>query len=253
VVRLSIVSLNACGLPWVRPSFAARAEAFCRHVEELGADIVNLQEVHTPGRLALVRSLLPSMPYVAYRPGLLRQPRGDVVTFSRHPLEPAGYTSFAGTTRDPRAAAKGVLVSRLPDLTVVNAHLTANKSGDWTPAGRFYPMHQAQLRRLHEACRAVPGNAVLTGDFNIAADSDLHAEVTDGGGWVDAFADDGRATFQAAFLPPGAVTRRIDFVLLRGPVTVHETRLLFTEPAAMAGREAYVSDHVGLYVDATFG
>jgi hypothetical protein len=34
---------------------------------------------------------------------------------------------------------------------------------------------------------------------------------------------------------------------------VHDARLLFAEPVAVDGREAYLSDHAGLYVDATFG
>lgn len=259
------MSLNACGLPSVRPRFAVRAAEVCRRIERLGVDVVNLQEVHTRRRLALLRSGLPSLPHVAYAPGALG-PRGGVVTFSRYPLRPSTFVSFAPTRRhsgnrlspfwiDLRAGTKGVLVSALRDrpLTIANAHLSPNKDGDWSPGNRFHPIQSAQLDLVRDAC-AGPGDTILTGDFNLAAGSALHGEFLAGGGWLDAFAGDGRPTFHVEFLPPGRPSSRIDHVLLRGDrATVHEARQVFEDRVPLAGGEAFLSDHVGLYVDASFG
>jgi endonuclease/exonuclease/phosphatase family metal-dependent hydrolase len=169
-----------------------------------------------------------------------------VVTFSRHPFASTAYHPFGGLRG--RGFAKGVLLSRLRDipLTVANAHLSANRDGDWTPANRYHPMHRAQLDAVNRVCSGVEC-IVVTGDFNVASDSDLYDEYIAGAGWHDAFAGDPRPTFHTAFLPPGAVGRRIDYVLTRN-VAVASTRLLFTEPEPV-----YLSDHAGLYAEVTVG
>jgi endonuclease/exonuclease/phosphatase family metal-dependent hydrolase len=256
---VSIVSLNACGLPFVRPSFSARAAEFSRRLDELAVDIVNFQEVHTYRRLALLRSHLPSLPYVSSAPGALRQPRGGVVTFSRYPIEPSEFISFARTMRHTRlgtalvglrAYSKGVLVSRIPDLplTVANVHLSPNKDGDWSPSNRYCTLLRAQLSILRSRLDAT----ILTGDFNLANGSGLHDEFMADGEWRDAFDGDDRPTFHAEFLPPGSSSSRIDYVLLKGDrMTVDETRLLFEERVPIGPRNAFLSDHVGLYVRAT--
>lgn len=247
----TVVSLNACGSPFVRPSFAVRAREFCRRLDELAVDVVNFQEVHTYRRLALLRAHLPSLPYVSYAPGVLRQPRGGVVTFSRRPVESSEFTSFARTMRYARfgtavvglrAYSKGVLISRLAGLPVpiANVHLSPNKDGDWSAQNRYTPLLRAQLAIV----RREVGDAIMTGDFNIASGSSLHSELVEG--WRDVFEDDSRPTFHPEFLPPGSASSRIDYVLLRG-AAVDEAGLLFEDRV----RTAFLSDHVGLYVRVT--
>lgn len=74
-----------------------------------------------------------------------------------------------------RAALKGALVTRLvrPDLCVINTHPVANRDGDWSRAGRFYPLHRAQLSGLAAVVHGVGAPAVVCGDFNVDRGSSL--------------------------------------------------------------------------------
>ncbi len=259
---VTVVSFNACGLPNVRPSFGVRAAEFCPRLDRLGADVVNLQEVHTYRRMALVRSLLPSLPHLSCARGVYGQPRGGVVTFSRYPVGARTYTSFARTMRHPRsqlgtalvdlrAYSKGVLVSEIPELGVriANVHLSANKDGDWSAGNRYCSLLGKQLGIVRRFCDG-PGRIVMTGDLNLAAGCALHREFITDGDWIDAFAGDTRPTFHPEFLPPGSASKRIDHVLVRGgPVTVEATRLLFEERVG----GVFLSDHRGLQARVTVG
>jgi hypothetical protein len=138
--------------------------------------VINLQEVWTRSALEVIRANLPSFPYVAWRPGIGRQPAGGLATFSRHPIGRVSYTSYfravppAGGLRFRLKRAlntflQGVLVVDLPGpgVTIANTHLTANKDGDWSAGNRYFPFQAAQLRRLHAAVPATDRLTVLTG------------------------------------------------------------------------------------------
>jgi hypothetical protein len=85
-------------------------------------------------------------------PGFAGWPGRGLVT-SWLPISRTVYRGFGVPSRAPgifgaarwRAALKGVLVTRLarPDLCVLNTHPVANRDGDWSRAGRFYPLHRA--------------------------------------------------------------------------------------------------------------
>jgi endonuclease/exonuclease/phosphatase family metal-dependent hydrolase len=264
-----------------------RAQALGERLDAAPIDVINLQEVYFYESVRLLRRYLPSYPYVAYRRGPVG-PCGALVTFSRHPLGRVRYRSFAGIVpnrgslrfrfrRALLSAIQGLTIVQLRGLpvTVVNTHLTANHDGDWSRDNRFFDFQQAQLRRLNATLarsgmlaslvplrcaprsflasmlaprRRHPGLTVITGDFNIASDSDHYRLIVDNGARHDPFAATNPVTFHAAFLPPGEPAHRIDYVLLAGTATVLDATTLFTEPVAIDGQPHYLSDHIGLSV-----
>jgi endonuclease/exonuclease/phosphatase (EEP) superfamily protein YafD len=255
---MRVLTVNICGQPTttaVFPPLPVRLAGLARHLELSDVDIVNVQEVWTRWHFTTLRHALPSYPYVARRPGAAGRPAGGLVTFSRRPFRRVRYRSYRGIvpgTGRPRfrlrqginSLLQGVLVVELDGITVANTHLTANKDGDWSAGNRYHGFQRAQLNRLHAVLRRLPADrpVVLTGDFNVAADSPLYPVIVDSGQWHDPFVDSGRPTFHSAFLPPGATNHRIDFVLVRGPATVVDTEHHFAGPE----NEVYLTDHVGL-------
>jgi endonuclease/exonuclease/phosphatase family metal-dependent hydrolase len=259
-----VTTLNVCGLPAPLPPLPERAAEFGRRLDESDADVVNLQEVWSRRSLAQIRAQLPSFPYVAWRRGLIAQPAGGLVTFSRRPIGAVTYRSFQGAAPRHGGLAyrasnaintrlQGVLTTELSGLGVLvaNTHLTANKDGDWSSANRYFPFQRAQLELLHASLPSAT-LTILAGDFNIASDGPLYAEIVHDGAWRDPFTGSDLVTYHAEFLPPGATGHRIDYVLVSGDEARHpllDFGPLFTEPVIRAdGRRMYVSDHVALTV-----
>jgi endonuclease/exonuclease/phosphatase family protein len=256
---LNVVTFNVCGLPSMPVPLAARTTEFCRRLDAADADVINMQEVFSRRSLERIRAGLPSYPYVGWRRGLGGQPAGGLATFSRHPIGTVGYRSFRGivpATGSLRFRAKravnsllqGVLTVTVPGATVVNTHLTANKDGDWSTGNRYFAYQRAQLRRLHRVLATLAGPVIVTGDFNLASRGALYPLIAPDG-WHDVFAATDPVTYHSAFLPAGASVHRIDYVLLRGGVSVLDAGLLFATPFTVDGAEPmYVSDHVALSV-----
>ncbi len=267
MAAIDVVTFNICGHPLMRPDFQTRAAEFARQIEERAVDVVALQEVYTGAQVRYLRRLLPSLPHVAYRAGVLGQPRGALVTFSRLPLERPAFASFAGSAmwqlsrRVLRVAVqvrlKGLLVTRLREsgLVIANVHPSPNHDGDWSPGNRFFPMHQAQLRLINAVCTRY-NVKMLVGDFNVASGSRLAQEFLSAGGWLDVFGADDPPTFHIEFLGPGHHTaKRIDYILVRGPgAVVDQAEVLFDGPVTQPGRPAmYVSDHMALHASVRIG
>jgi endonuclease/exonuclease/phosphatase family metal-dependent hydrolase len=263
---IGLASLNiCCGLSNSLRPVKERAAEFCRRLERADVDIVNFQEVWTPGLQRFLRRHLPSFPFVAHGTGTLGQPAGGLASFSRTPLRAVGYVSFRGTR--PQAGGvlfrcalglgsgtQGVLTFEVSGRRTVvgNVHLTANRDGDWSLGNRHEALQAAQLRKVHQALReARRGDTELViagGDFNLPSGSALYESLVDAGAWRDPFAAADLPTFHAELLPAGATAYRVDYLLVHGdpdryPVT--GTELLFTGPVAMpSGGTAFLSDHV---------
>jgi len=249
-----IVTLNVCyGVRTrLRPA-AVRVAGICRGIEALDVDVVNLQEVWTPGLLARIRDGLPSLPHVAWRRGIGGQPAGGLATLSRDPATDVRYRTLrrarvgAGgpvfrLLRAVEAGFHGVLLATLagdPPVLVGNVHLTANRDGDWSAGNRHHRFQAAQLALLRDAMRSA-GPAVLTGDFNVASDCPLYPSIVDG--WHDPFTATDPPTFHQAMLPPGRCAKRIDYILVRGVEQPVGTEVLFTGSAP----HDLLSDHAGL-------
>jgi endonuclease/exonuclease/phosphatase family metal-dependent hydrolase len=231
-----------------------RAVEYCRRLTDLDVDVLLLQEVWTRPLLRFVAARLPSLPHVAWRPGLAGQPAGGLAVFAREPLSPPTFTAF--TAARPRndfgrtalsCHLQGVLTVRTADGTLLlgNTQLTANRDGDWSAANRHHDLHRRQLGIVHDALRAAGAApvSVLGGDFNIASTSALYPHVVDHGAWHDPFAPTDHPTYRAEHLPAGRRPHRIDYLLVSGsPVTSAD--LVLTEPSGTG----YLSDHLALRI-----
>jgi sphingomyelin phosphodiesterase 2 len=210
--ELTVVSLNTRGVPVLGSGLARRYAVIGAELDAGDADVVCLQEVFTWWHLRLLARRMRSFGQVSCRPSMAG-PAGGLVTFSRLPVSGTAYRGFGVPPHAPgisrltrlRAGMKGALVTRLArqGLCVVNTHPVANRDGDWSRAGRFYPMHRVQLGALARAVHGAGAPAVVCGDFNIDRDSSLLDEFVKGAGLCDAFEGGCPATFRAEYLPAG--------------------------------------------------
>jgi sphingomyelin phosphodiesterase 2 len=249
---VTIASLNTRGIPLTGSRLAERYGAVGAGFDAGDADVVCCQEVFTYWHLRRLVRRMRSFRRVSYRPGPFG-PNGGLVTFSRGPISGTAFRRFGRPPRSPgvplrsrlQARLKGALVTWLarPELCVINTHPVANHDGDWSEANRFYPLHRAELGVLARVVNEAGPRAVVCGDFNVSRESSLFGEFMAATGLADAFGGACPATFRAEYLPAGATTHCIDFILTAGEVTAESTALVFAEKKEPLG---YVSDHIGL-------
>jgi sphingomyelin phosphodiesterase 2 len=254
-VRLAIVSLNTRGVPVIGSRLADRYAVIGTALETGDAEVACFQEVFTWWHLWLLARRMRSFRHMSLRPSPAG-PSGGLVTFSRLPVSGTVYQGFGLPPEAPgisqaarlRAGLKGMLVTRLarPGLCVINTHPVANRDGDWSQAGRFYPLHHAQLAVIAQVMRSVAAPTVVCGDFNIDRDSSLFGGFVEGTGLADAFEGNCPATFRGEFLPAGETPRCIDFILTADGAKAEAATVVFAAMEPMPGGLAYVSDHVGL-------
>jgi hypothetical protein len=151
-----ILTFNCFGVP-LPAATGARLATLGRLLDGAGHDIICLQEVQFSGFLPLLRRSFASFPHLIYQPNW-HSPKGGLVTLSRWPVERVDFVPFRehGPWWYTPALAdwllhKGMLVTRIvvggAPVVVVNTHLLANYSGDWSPGNRF-ARHQRERRRL---------------------------------------------------------------------------------------------------------
>jgi endonuclease/exonuclease/phosphatase family metal-dependent hydrolase len=253
--QVSVASFNTRGVPVLGSGLARRYAVIGAAFEAGDADVACFQEVLSYWHMRLLARRMPSFRYVSFRPSLAG-PAGGLVTFSRLPVAGTAYRGFGISPRARgisrlarfRAGMKGALVTRLaqPAVCVVSTHPVANRDGDWSAAGRFYPLHRAQLDVLTQVVRGVPIPAVVCGDFNIDRDSSLFGGFMEETGLSDAFEGGCPATFRAEYLPTGETPHCIDFILTTGGIKTETATVLFRDKVPLPGGRGYVSDHVGL-------
>jgi len=248
---LTIATLNTRGIPLTGSGLAARLAVIGAGFEAGDTDVVCCQEVFTYWHLRQLVRRMRSFRQVSYERGATG-PMGGLVTFSRRPVSETRFRRFGKPPPTPgvprlsrfRARYTGALVTRLgaPELCVVNTHPIANHDGDWSETNRYYPLHRAQFGVLGRVAREAGPRAVVCGDFNLSRESSLFGEFTAATGLADAFRGTCPPTFRAEYLPAGATTHTIDFILTAAGVTADGAALVF----AAKERLGYVSDHIGL-------
>jgi hypothetical protein len=248
---VTIASLNTRGIPLTGSQLAGRLAVIGAGFDAGDADVVCCQEVFTYWHLRQLVRRMRSFRQVSYSHGAAG-PAGGLVTFSRRPVSGTRFRRFGRAPRAPgvprlsrfRAGGTGVLVTRLGrlELCVLNTHPIANHDGDWSETNRYYPLHRAQFGVLARVVSEAGPRAVVCGDFNLSRESTLFGEFMAATGLADAFGGTCPPTFRAEYLPAGATTHCIDFILTAAGVTADGAALVF------AGKErlGYVSDHIGL-------
>ncbi|MFP3966728.1 endonuclease/exonuclease/phosphatase family protein [Actinomadura fulvescens] len=229
-----------------RGSARSRLRGLAERLERDGYDLVCLQEFLYRHNLPLVRRIFPH--HAASGAFTLR---GGLVMLSRWPIERFRFTPYAmaGPPRPELLMRKGVQAARVRapggDLAVVNTHLSFNRDGDWSPAGRYRHVVAGQLRRLGGIIAAIPDDVpvIAVGDFNVPRESPLLKAFASRAGVRDLLENDTRPTARPE--PGGTPYPPIDHVFVRGVTGTAD--LVFQDQVRLPdGRWEYLSDHYGI-------
>lgn len=232
---LNIVTLNVSGLPYP-PHLPLRMRAIAEYFEASDADVLLFQEVHTYKLLRFLKNNLPSFTHGTYVRTILG-PKGGMVIFSRLPVDGVRFTGVTKGTK------KGMLITRINGVTVVNVHLSANKDGDWSPNNRYHAKQATQLNDVARQLSQIGGKLVVGGDFNLARHCDVYNTFIERTQMNDTAGSNNLPSFHATFLPPDRIPVCIDFIFTRDMQTVSYSHLL-TSPVTLApGVDEYVSSH----------
>jgi endonuclease/exonuclease/phosphatase family metal-dependent hydrolase len=224
--HLSLLALNTFGLPFYLAR--SRLVRLIRELHRHPKSVLCLQEVQQNHYLRLLLRGLNAYPHFVYRPGRLA-PKGGLLTASQWPLEHSYFSAYRqlgrwlGPAAGDRFLEKGLLAAHLRvhglPVTVLNTHLNANYSGDWSPANPFARILRAQVRQLAQWVQAQPHDSlvIVCGDFNFPRGSFLYHELLAESGLTDPLADDPRPTYRPFGLIPARYALAIDFVLYRAP------------------------------------
>lgn len=254
-----MLTLNAFGLPFflARPRWPRLVRELHRHPKS----VLCLQEIQQNHYLRLLLRGLTGYRHFAYHPQRLA-PKGGLFTASQLPLERSHFSAYHHRGRWLSAAAgdrylgKGWLATHFQwggvSLSVLNTHLNANYSGDWSPANGFARILRGQVQQLTQWVRGQPREALLIvcGDFNFPRESFLYEELVRDSGLTDPLADDPRPTYRPFSVIPARYALPIDFVFVRPPadvrLKVHADILTFEDSTAQHARRRFLSDHCAL-------
>jgi mRNA deadenylase 3'-5' endonuclease subunit Ccr4 len=218
---------------------AWRLPAVVRHAAALDVDVLCLQEVERAAFDALVERLGQQ----GYRGTLAAKTNGrpdGCATFLRPPCRPIAderlvYADGLHGGRDSGHIAQ-VVVADVDGvrLCVINTHVK------WDPPGTR-PDHQIGLRQIRAALaradelRATAAVQVICGDFNAPPESELVALL--------AHAGFDRTHHTGFSCNSNREPKLIDFVFVRGPVTIEPTELPPIDPTTILPSFEQPSDH----------
>jgi endonuclease/exonuclease/phosphatase family metal-dependent hydrolase len=224
--EFSLLSLNTFGLPlflgW------RRLGRLMRQLDHYPASAICLQEIQQNSYVPLLLAGLPDYRHHAFELNWFA-PKGGLFTAARVPLSHSHFTAYQNRGHPLSAGFadwalnKGVLLSQLEiaghSIVLMNTHLHANYTGNWT---RDHPMARIQLDQvmhLAEMVRSQPADAlvIVCGDFNFPRGTWLYQALLENSGLTDPLAQDPRPTYRPFPLLPGKWSLPIDFVLVRRP------------------------------------
>ena len=255
----SLLTLNSFGAPGMgaRP----RLRALAQEINDAGYSMVCLQEVQAHRyRLLLTDACRDCYPEYAYK-HFVHAPKGGLLTLSRLVIIRSEFVLFRerGLWYTPAITdgilLKGILVThaRLGDVPIVvmNTHLTANYTGDWSANSLFARQEQRELQQIAELVNAQPESALVLvcGDFNIPRGSWMYSSLLAHTGLCDPLEGDTRPTFRPHRGMGRHYAAPIDFTLYRAPESLKlrfESRLRFEQPILIGGRKQHLSDHLGV-------
>lgn len=264
MLNFTTLTMNCFGVP--TPTTRRRLRILSDALNQLDADVVCLQEVQAhPYRRLLIKACT-SYPHHAYTP-FAHAPKGGLLTLSRHPITESRFVLYRtrGLWYTPALADwilhKGVLFTHLQidsqPIVLMNTHLTANYSGDWSPKNRFAQQEWSQLQQLAELVNLQPADhlVMVAGDFNIPRGSWLSDQFLEQSGLIDPLAGNLQPTFRSWTGMPMRYAAAIDFNLVRVPPALKlniESAFRFDNKVqAPTGRELYLSDHTAIEVRLT--
>jgi endonuclease/exonuclease/phosphatase family metal-dependent hydrolase len=247
---IRLLTFNTLFLGRPRPRLRALSQA----LDGMELDVVCLQEVLWRRHLSSIATGFPHAAYVPRGPAV----KGGLLTLSRWPMEEPRYLEYrvrSGRRPDlfDRLLRRGLLITRISisgrPVTVVNTHLLANPTGDWSRSNPYARAGEVALNQLAEAVSADHRDPmVVMGDFNVPRGSWLLDEFLARAGLRDVLAGDRRPTYRPT--PKIPIPAAIDHVLVR-PTPSQEMRveaeLVFQERMSLpGGRAVHLSDHFGI-------
>jgi exonuclease III len=264
--NISVLSLNLFGTPFhphriirsfFRNGVRKRFRVISEVINEKKVDILLFQEIHDYPHLIYLKKLLPDYPYTAYKP-MLYAPRGGLVIFSKFPLEKVHFYDFIdkGKIHDKSITGylqlKGILQAKIKgeNVWLANTHLTQNSDHNWNQENRFVPILRSQLKQVSvhiNALRERRERVILGGDFNMPKSTSYYKDFLEMSGIKDIFGKDSFDTYQASFLPQGAIVGRVDYIFASKDIPVVNTSYILKDMITdREGNHFYASDHIGL-------
>jgi endonuclease/exonuclease/phosphatase family metal-dependent hydrolase len=265
--KLTVITMNCLGLPVPIPGLRRRLQALGRTLATTDADIVCLQEVGRWRHLMLLRYDEARWPF-AIAVDYPYAPKGGLVTLAGLPVVDTRFYTFQERGRavslhtPERLQGKGMLLAELDastqNVVVINTHLAANYSAEWSYSNPYTRVERAQLREIAAVVREITMEklVVVAGDFNIPRGSWLYHEFLSLSGLHDPLGSSTEPTYRPLPGMPARAVQALDHVLIRAPGNLEvdvQSELCFAEPAILAhGARGYLSDHVGVHMSLTW-
>lgn len=258
MTTFSLLTLNCYGVP--APGTTRRLSLLAETLNSESLSAVCLQEVQSNLYCKQLRRACSSYPASAYEP-FIHAPKGGLLTLSQNPIQESEFILYQerGLWYTPALADwilhKGILISRIHinglPVVVMNTHLTANYTGDWSRSNPYAKHEHLQLQQLAKLVREQPENALVLvcGDFNIPRGSWLYDSFLEASNLHDPLAGDMQPTLRPRRVIPTRYFMPIDFAFVRAPhltPLTAESRLRFEERVLHDGRHLHLSDHYGV-------
>ncbi len=259
-LQFRLLTLNTLGVPFVRHT-RARLATLGRELNDADLDVICFQEIQFSRYIPLVTESFPNFPHHAFEP-FIHAPKGGLMTLSRTPIARQQFVLYEkrGRLASPALADwvlhKGILVAELTlrgvPVAVVNTHLVANYSADWSQNNRYARHQQAELQQLRDTLEQIGPErlVIVVGDFNIPTGTRLYRDFVHATGLYDPLALSSAPTFRPPRFLPGRHEPAIDHVLIRSPRGCRvqaSARIVFREQLRLVnGRHAHLSDHSGI-------
>lgn len=259
---LSLLSFNTFGVPFFAPDLKKRYVALSEEIHKHTFDVLCLQELFSYYNVSFLKKLLPQFPYLIYAKSPVG-PKGGLVLFSKYPLSqmefiPFSYPQNAIVPFYARIAQHGVLSAVLTDfnLRIATTHLSSDTEHKLTAKDRLYPL----IKRQSEETAAIinnysktNSNIILTGDFNIAKQSELSRAFFKKTKFVDLFSQDKEPTYypeRFKYIYIGNDASSIDNFMINpsAKITIQSKKQVFGHEVFLSnGKKSYLSDHNGLH------
>jgi endonuclease/exonuclease/phosphatase family metal-dependent hydrolase len=259
VSEFSVLSLNTFGIPFFLSG--PRIVRLAQELNRLAPAVLCLQEVQQNAYVPLWQRCLAEYPQVAFEWNTLA-PKGGLLTAARHPLLHSRFYPYPNRGRllsigfSDWALFKGVLLTEFlieeQLIVIMNTHMHANYTANWTPRGSMARIQFDQVRFLTSLVQAQPDEAlvIVCGDFNFPRSTFLYEHLVRNAGLIDPLAEDPRPTYRPFPLVPSRWSIPLDFMLYRPPQAEapHFTADIIPVEAASARlpTQRFLTDHHAL-------
>ena len=257
--HFSLLTLNSFGLPFFLG--LRRMGILAEELNQRHDTVLCLQEIQQDIYLPLLKRKLTNFPNQCWQKNLYA-PMGGLVTASRQAFDQVEFLPFPNRGRwlsigfADWALRKGVLLSCLKvdglQVIVLNTHIHANYTGQWTKEGVLAKIQSDQVRYLAELARSQPEDAlvIVCGDFNFPRDTFLYEELSVISGFIDPLKDDPRPTYRPVSFLASKWSVTLDFIFYRKPIRIDMSIgadvLPIENSKAGQTRSRFLSDHCAL-------